>query len=312
VAAASALEDAGLAGSGVDLLVVANHGERRLPEVGADPTVLGPGALGAALADHVGAAGTVVVYGACAGGTLAIGHALEVIRSGGAEVALAGGVDCLLREPDFFHFCNLHAMTSRDCAPEAASCPFDVRRDGFVLGDGGAFVVLESEAHLAARGGTARAEVAGFGSSQNAYHVVASPPDAQGPYRAMAGALRDAGVDPIEVDYLNAHGTATRDNDWCETLAIQQLFGPDTTVPVSSCKSQLGHAMAGAGAIEAAVCVEALRHGVVPPTSNLDEPDPRCALDLVPRTARRMPLSIVVSNSFGFGGHCASLVLRAA
>ena len=231
--------------------------------------------------------------------------------SGQADVVLAGGTDCLLREIDFFSFCSLYAMTNRDCDPDEASCPFDSRRDGFLLSEGAGFVVLESERHALARGAEPLAAMDGFGFSQNAYHMVASPPDAVGPQYAMSRAVDDAQIDPSEVSYVNAHGTSTRDNDWCETLAIRQAFGDAVaeSVPISSVKGSLGHSMATAGAVETILCVKALRDNVIPPTVNLHSPDPRCDLDYVPNIARELPLTKIVNNSFGFGGHNASLVV---
>ena len=235
------------------------------------------------------------------------------MRAGAASTVLAGAADSALNGYDFFQFCNLHGMSERDCPPEEASCPFDQRRDGYLLGEGAGFLVLEAEGHARRRGAEPLAVVEGFGSSQNAHHFVALPPDAGGPIRAMRAALADADLPGDRVDYVNAHGTSTPDNDVCETLALHDVFGDHAPrLAVSSTKSTLGHATAAAGAVEAVICVEALRRGVAPPTVNLHEPDPRCDLDYVPHEARELPLRHVVSNSFGFGGHCASVVLGRA
>ncbi|HEX4220735.1 MAG TPA: beta-ketoacyl-[acyl-carrier-protein] synthase family protein [Pseudonocardiaceae bacterium] len=312
-AVGEALEMAGLNGTeqSVDIAVVATHGERQLPGQGR-VAQLGPADdIVGAVQLAAGARRATGLYGACAGGALAIGSGMKLIETGQADVVLAGGTDCLLREIDFFSFCSLYAMTNRDCDPAEASCPFDSRRDGFLLSEGAGFVVLESERHAEARSAEILATVDGFGFSQNAYHMVASPPDAIGPEYAMRRALDDAHIDSTQVSYISAHGTSTRDNDWCETLAIRQAFGDAAaeSVPISSVKGSLGHSMATAGAVETILCVKALRDNVIPPTVNLSSADPRCDLDYVPNTARELPLSKIVNNSFGFGGHNASLVV---
>ncbi|MCE6993962.1 beta-ketoacyl-[acyl-carrier-protein] synthase family protein [Saccharothrix sp. S26] len=311
-AAREAMRHAGLgAEAGVDIAVVATHGERQMPGPGR-PAQLGKVAdIVGAVAETTGARRTTALYGACAGGALAVGSAAKLIRSGEADVVIAGGTDSLLREIDYFSFCSLYAMTARDCPPEEASCPFDANRDGFLLAEGAAFVVLESERHARARGADRLATIDGFGFSQNAYHMVASPPDALGPQYAMSRAVHDAELDPSAIDYINAHGTSTRDNDWCETLAIRQAFGNEVAerIPVSSVKGVLGHSMASAGAVETVLCVLALRDQIAPPTVNLVNPDPRCDLDYIPNGAREMKLDKIVNNSFGFGGHNASLVI---
>jgi 3-oxoacyl-[acyl-carrier-protein] synthase II len=310
-AAGEALANAGLsAADTVDVAIVATHGERQLPGPG-KPAQLGKVSdIVGAVQRRANATRRTALYGACAGGGLAVGSAAKLIRSGQADIVIAGGTDNLLREIDFFSFCSLYAMTARDCPPEEASCPFDARRDGFLLAEGSGFVVLESERHARARGADRLATVDGFGFSQNAYHMVASPPDALGPEYAMRRALDDAGLNPADIDYINAHGTSTRDNDWCETLAIRQAFGAEADgIPVSSVKGVLGHSMASAGAIETVLCVQALRDQIAPPTANISEPDPKCDLDYIPNGAREMKLDKIVNNSFGFGGHNASLIL---
>lgn len=310
-AAAEALADAGLTEADtVDVAIVATHGERQLPGPGRPAQLGRVSDIVEAVRARAGAVRSAALYGACAGGGLAVGSAAKLIRSGQADVVLAGGTDNLLREIDFFSFCSLYAMTARDCPPEEASCPFDARRDGFLLAEGSGFVVLESERHARARGAQRLATVDGFGFSQNAYHMVASPHDALGPAFAMRRALDDAGVDPSSIDYINAHGTSTRDNDWCETLAIRRTFGEHADgIPISSVKGVLGHTMASAGAIETVLCVLAMRDQVAPPTANISEPDAKCDLDYIPEGPRELSLQKVVNNSFGFGGHNASLVL---
>jgi 3-oxoacyl-[acyl-carrier-protein] synthase II len=314
-AATEAMAQAGLplAASGVDVAIVASHGERQLPCSGRE-TVLGritdPAARVATL---VGAREWTGLYGACSSGVLAIGSAFKLLQAGLADVAIAGGADSLLREVDFFSFCGLYAMSTRPCPPQEASCPFDLERDGFVLSEGAALVVMETAAHARRRGARPLAAVSGYGCSQNAYHMIASPPDALGPTLAMRAALGDAQLDPANVQYINAHGTSTRDNDWCETLAIRKVYGQHAErVPISSVKGVLGHAMAAAGALETVICVQAIQHGMVPPTINLTHPDPACDLDYVPDGARTASLTHVMNNSFGFGGHSGALLVSAA
>jgi 3-oxoacyl-[acyl-carrier-protein] synthase II len=298
----------------IDVALVATHGERQLPRPDrADPTLAGVRDVVSAMQSLSRARRASSVYGACASGALVVGAGMKLIQSGLADVAVVGGADSMLREPDFFAFCSLYAMTMRDCPPDEACCPFDARRDGFLMAEGAGFVVLESERHARARDAQPLAVVKGFGAAQNAYHSVASPPDAGGPRLAMTRALDDAQLPASAIDYINAHGTSTRDNDWCETLAIRKAFGSVAeTTPVSSSKGVLGHTMAPAGTIETILCVKALRDGVMPPTANYAAADPDCDLDYIPNTARERELRTVVTNSFGFGGHNACLVLSAA
>lgn len=309
-AVAAAIADAGLPSGATDVAIVANHGERRAPTATDDGRIVGVARLAELVAEACGATTSLAPYGACAGGLLAIGAGAKLIEQGRADVVVAGGADCLVRDFDFFHFCHLYAMSTREVAPAEASAPFDSRRDGFVLSEGAGFVVLESEAHARARGARPHATVKGYGYSQNAYHMVASPPDARGPSLAMRRALADAELAPDNVGYVNAHGTSTRDNDWCETLAIRLAFGAAADdLLVSSSKSELGHLMSAAGAVEVIMTIRSLQEGVAPPTINLEEPDPRCDLDYVPNQAREWSPQYALTNSFGFGGHNASMVL---
>ena len=315
-AAAEAVAQAGLvpgSGPAADAASVATHGERRLPRADGSGRLLGVLDIARQVGAVAGAKRVTAPYGACAGSAQAIGSGMALIRSGAANVVLAGGTDSLVTPFDFFSFSSLYVMSTRDCPPEEASCPFDLRRDGFVLAEGAAFLVLESERHARARGADPLAVAEGFGLRQNAYHVFAPPPDRQGPEQAMAAALRDARLDASAVGWVNAHGTSTKDNDSSESQSIRTVFGTAAdTVPVSSSKSQLGHTMGACGAIEAVLSVLALRDGVVPPTSNLQQPDPACDLDYVASGARDdRGLRHVLSNSFGFGGHSASLVFGA-
>ncbi len=291
---------------------MANHGENRLPRPGTTGKIIGIRDIAAEVARQVGASRFSAPYGACAGSAQAIGTGLRLVQTGQADVVLAGGSDALITPFEFMSFSSLYVMSTRDCPPEEASCPFDRRRDGFVLAEGAAFLVLESEPHARARGAEPLAAVEGFGLRQNAYHMFAPPPDGLGLEHAMRDALRDAHLDQRDVDWLNAHGTSTKDNDLSETIAIHQAFGPHAErLPVSSSKSQLGHTMAACGAIEAVLSVQAIRQATIPPTANLTTPDPRCDLDYVTSGARPATVRHVLSNSFGFGGHSASLVFGA-
>jgi len=295
----------------VDLAIVANHGERRLPTEFSTGRVTGVRDIAGRIAEVADARTSSAPYGACAGSAQAIGMAKRMIEAGRANVVLAGGSDALVTPFDFFSFSSLYVMSTRDCPPDEASCPFDLRRDGFVLAEGAAFLVLESQWHALARGARPLAYLEGFGLRQNAYHMFAPPPDGLGPENAMREALRDAGLDVTDIGHINAHGTSTKDNDSSETLAIRAVFGGLTdSIPVTSNKSQLGHTMGACGAIEAVLSIQSLRHGLVPPTSNLESQDPACDLD-IPGESRKAAVRHVLSNSFGFGGHSASLVLGA-
>lgn len=309
-AAEEALLSAGLdTATGVDAAIVANHGERRLPRAGESGRVVGVQEIAREVGAVVGARRSSAPYGACAGSAQAIGVGHRLIASGRADAVLVGGSDALVTPFDFFSFSSLYVMSTRDCPPEEASCPFDARRDGFVLAEGAAFLLLESPANARARGAEPLAYLDGFGLRQNAYHMFAPPPDGRGPADAMSAALRDAGVSPSQVDHINAHGTGTRDNDSSETIAIRSVFGAHADkLTVTSNKSQLGHTMGACGAIEAVMSIVSLRNGVVPPTRNLEKAAPDCDLDYVPGGAREIPLHRVLSNSFGFGGHSASLL----
>ncbi|MGH3548702.1 MAG: beta-ketoacyl-[acyl-carrier-protein] synthase family protein [Pseudonocardiaceae bacterium] len=299
---------AGEAGS-VDVSLVANHGENRLPRGGDTGKLIGIRDIAEQVAEVAGTGRYSAPYGACAGSAQAIGVGMRLIQTGQVEVVLAGGCDALIVPFEYMSFSSLYVMSTRECPPEEASCPFDAHRDGFVLAEGAAFLVLESRRHAEARGADPLAVAEGFGLRQNAYHMFAPPPDGLGLEYAMRGALDDARLDATDVDWINAHGTSTKDNDSSETLAIRTVLGAAADdVPVSSTKSQLGHTMGACGAIEAALSVQALRNSVVPPTSNLKHPDPLCDLDYVASGSREKELHHVLSNSFGFGGHSASLI----
>lgn len=247
---------------------------------------------------------------ACSTGADAIGLATRLIQYGDAEVMLAGGSEAAIEPIGIAGFCAARAMSTRNDDPEHASRPFDAERDGFVMGEGAGVLVLESLEHAQARGARIYAEVLGYGMTADAYHITQPDPDGDGALRAMRKALHDAGLQPTDIDYINAHGTSTRYNDAKETLAIKRLLGEDAyRVPVSSTKSVTGHLLGAAGAVEAAICVLALQHQTVPPTINYEHPDPECDLDYVPNTPRPATLRYVMTNSFGFGGHNSVLVL---
>ncbi|MDQ7857309.1 MAG: beta-ketoacyl-ACP synthase II [Armatimonadota bacterium] len=252
------------------------------------------------------------VVTACATGGNAIGDAARLIERGEADVMLAGGTEAAITPLAIAGFASMKAMSTRNDEPAQASRPFDATRDGFVMGEGAGVVVLEALEHAEARGAPILAELAGYGVTTDAYHITQPDPDGDGAYRSMAAALADAGVAPEEVDYINAHGTSTPYNDRLETLAIKRLFGTHARrLAVSSTKSMTGHLLGAAGGVECIACVLALRHQVMPPTINYRTPDPDCDLDYVPNTARAARLRTVMSNAFGFGGHNATLVVRA-
>jgi 3-oxoacyl-[acyl-carrier-protein] synthase II len=247
---------------------------------------------------------------ACAAGTQAIGEAFRLIARGDADIALAGGADSRIDPLLMLAYTALGALSQSDRAPAEVSRPFDGGRDGFVLGEGAGVLVLEELEHAKKRGATIYAEVLGLGSSFDAYAVTKPDPEAKGAARAISEALREAQVDPKDVDYINAHGTSTRLNDQMETMAVKRVFGDDArALPLSSIKSMVGHLIGAAGAVEAVALALTLRDRALPPTINQTQPDPQCDLDYVPNTAREMPVNIGVSTSFGFGGQNAALVM---
>jgi len=249
---------------------------------------------------------------ACATGTHAIGDAFSIIARGDADAMIAGGSEACICELGIGGFCASKALSTRNDEPERASRPWDAGRDGFVMGEGAGVLVLESLKRAEARGAPILAEVIGYGMSADAYHMTAPAPEGEGGARCMKMALDAAGIAPEQVDYVNAHGTSTPQGDICETQGIKAVFGAHakTGLLVSSTKSMTGHLLGAAGGIEAAFSVLAVHEGIVPPTINLDEPDPECDLDYVPHQARRCDVRVAVSNSFGFGGTNASIVVR--
>jgi beta-ketoacyl-acyl-carrier-protein synthase II len=251
---------------------------------------------------------------ACAAGTQSIGLAGDLIKSGRADMVITGGVEAILQDYTIAGFYAMNALaTGFDDCPQIASKPFDKDRSGFVFSEGCGIVIVESLTHALKRGARIYAEVLGYASSSDAYHVAVLDPDGQGAIRSMKGALQDARVNPEEIDYINAHGTSTPANDAMETNAIKRIFGERAyDIPISSSKSMLGHALAGSGAIEVVACVMSLVDKIIHPTINLNTPDPECDLDYVPHIARDAAnLNLILSNSFGLGGQNASIVLGA-
>jgi 3-oxoacyl-[acyl-carrier-protein] synthase II len=249
---------------------------------------------------------------ACAASQMAIGDGLDAIRLGRAEVMLCGGADAAITRAGIAGFSAMRALSRRNDDPEHASRPFDADRDGFVIGEAGAILVLEELEHAKKRGAKVYAELLGYGVSSDAQHITEPDPTGEHPARAMRMAFADAAISPDEIDYINAHGTSTRLGDISETRVIKLALGQDAakTTPVSSTKGATGHCLGAAGAVEAIFCTLAIQHGVLPPTINYQTPDPACDLDYIPNEARQADVRVAVSNSFGFGGHNACLVLR--
>ena len=248
---------------------------------------------------------------ACATGADSIGEALEMIRRGRADVVIAGGTEAAVCEIGVAGFNSCMALSTRNEDPQGASRPFDSGRDGFVLGEGAGLIVLESLKHAEQRGANILAELSGYGASSDAHHVTQPHPEGEGAARAMKWAIEDAGIAPDKVDYINAHGTSTPLNDKYETIAMKRMYGDHAyKLTISSTKSMTGHLLGAAGGIEAAFTVLAIKDGVVPPTINIDDPDPDCDLNYVPNNAIKQTVNVAMSNSLGFGGHNASLVFK--
>ncbi len=334
-AAAEAMRDAGLPtpiedealawrtgaiiGSGIggintmirDVTEAALHGVERI----------GPFLVTALIPDM--AAGYVAIYAnargpnyatvsACSSSNHAIGDSLNIIRRGDADIMIAGGAEAGIGEIPIAAFSAMRALsTRRNDEPQKASRPFDAERDGFVMGDGAGVLVLESLDHAQARGATIHAEVVGYGATDDASHITLPAPGGRGAVESMRVAITDAGLTTDDIDYINAHGTSTAPNDRSETAAIKTLFGERAyRIPVSSTKSMTGHLMGAGGGVEAIATIRAIQTGILPPTINQEHPDPECDLDYVPNEAREVPIAVGISNSFGFGGHNATLVFR--
>ena len=329
-AAEMALEDAGLKigkdnaertgtiiGSGIGGLATVEKAKILLMERG--PQALSPFMIPAVLANL--AAGQIAIRSgakgpinctvtACASGAGAIGDAFRLIREGYADAMIAGGSEAVVTPLAFAGFNAMRALSVRNDRPEAASRPFDRDRDGFVIGEGSGIVILEELSSALDRGAHVYAEISGIGMSSDAYHVAIPPPGHEGAARCMRLALEDAGWEPSQIDYINAHGTSTPPNDIYETQAIKAVFGKDTRVAVSSTKSMTGHLLGAAGGLETIITAMAVEKGTMPPTINLDNPDPECDLDYIPNTAREIEVTAALTNSLGFGGHNASLVVK--
>ena len=324
-----ALEDAGLptenlgedfgvlisSGIGGLLTLEAQHkallekGPRRISPL-TIPMVI-PNMASAQVAISFGAKGPcTTVVTACAAGNNAIGDAFELIRRGDAEGMIAGGAEAPVSSVSLAGFAAMGALSRRNDKPEAASRPFDLERDGFVIGEGSGVVILEELKRAKGRGARIYGEVLGYGMAGEAYHIAGLEPSGDGLVRSMMGALKEAGLKAEQVDYINAHGTSTKLNDSAETKAVKRVFGEHALmISVSSTKSMTGHMLGAAGAVEFIACLLAIDRGIVHPTINYEFPDPDCDLDYVPNEARRMPVRIAISNSQGFGGHCVSVLL---
>ncbi len=248
---------------------------------------------------------------ACSSGSDAIGQAYEIIKGGGAKAIIAGGAEAPIMPIILAAFNSCRALSTNNNGVETACRPFDAERDGFVLGEGAAIMVLEEANYALERGALILGEVIGYSATSDAFHLIQPSPDGDGAARALRLAMKRANVTPADIDYINAHGTATLLNDRAETQAMKSVFGEHAyRIPISGSKSQTGHLLGASGSLEAVICVLALNHGVVPPTINLTHPDPECDLDYVPNRARRVEVKTAISNSFGFGGHNSTLIFR--
>lgn len=250
------------------------------------------------------------IVNACASSSNAIGDAFKVIERGDADVIVTGGSEAAITPLAIAGFCSMKAMSTNE-DPKNACRPFDANRDGFIMGEGSATLVLESLDHALKRGAKIYCEIVGYGATADAYHITAPAPLGEGAARAMKLALKDAGIAPDDIDYINAHGTSTEYNDKYETMAIKNVFGEHAyKLKISSTKSMTGHMLGASGAVEAVATILAIKNGIVPPTINYETPDPECDLDYVPNKALKMDVNYALSNSFGFGGHNASLVFK--
>ena len=308
-----------LTGSGLGGLNMLEHYHKVLLEKGPrriNPFFI-PGMIANMAAGQIaiefGAKGpNISVETACAASCHAVGESFRMIREGIADAMITGGSEAVITPLALGGFCSMRALSTRNHEPEKASRPFDLERDGFVMGEGAGMLILEELTHALERGAEVYAEMAGYGLSGDAYHVSAPEPDGEGAISCMDMAIKDAGIEPKDIDYINAHGTSTKLNDLSENKAIKTLFGGYAhKLAISSTKSMIGHVLGGAGGIEAVYTVLAIKHGIIPPTINYETPDPECDLDYVPNVARRAEVRTAMSNSFGFGGTNACLVLKA-
>jgi len=251
------------------------------------------------------------VTSACSSGADAIGVDYEIIKRGDVKAMVTGGTEACIAPIGIAGFNSAGALSTRNDEPQKASRPFDVDRDGFIMGEGAAVIVLEDLSYALKRGANILAEIVGYGATSDAFHITSPAPGGEGGAKAMKNALKRGRINVNEINYINAHGTSTELNDKCETSAIKAVFGANAyNIPVSSTKSMLGHMIGAAGAIETIICALTIQHGIIPPTINLDNPDPECDLDYVPNTARRKKVRTAMTNSFGFGGHNSVLIIR--
>jgi 3-oxoacyl-[acyl-carrier-protein] synthase II len=253
----------------------------------------------------------ICMTSACSSGSDAIGVAYELIRRGDADVMIAGGTEAIINPLGITAFNSLRALSIRNDEPQKASRPFDAERDGFIISEGAVVLVLENLGHAVKRNANILGEILGYGATSDSFHVTQPLESGEGAAKAMQAALKKAGLQPTDIDYINAHGTSTQLNDAMETKAIKATFGDYAyKVPISSTKSMTGHLIGCAGAIEPAICLMVIKTGIVPPTINQEHPDPDCDLDYVPNTARKVPVTTALTNSFGFGGHNSVIILR--
>ena len=290
--------------------ILSEIGPRRVSPVLA-PTMTGD-AASVQVSLTLGAKGVnYAISSACSSGSDAIGQAYNIIRQGNARVMVAGGTEAPIIPLVLAAFGAIRALSTKNDNPQASCQPFDAERDGFVLGEGAGMMVLEDAAYASERGAPIQAEIVGYGATSDAFHLTQPSPDGVSAVRAVKLALERAGLSPDEIDYINAHGTATLLNDRMETNVIKSMFGDMAYhIPVSASKSMVGHLLGAAGSIEAIITILAMNHGVIPPTINLTHPDPECDLDYVPNQARRAKIGAAMSNSFGFGGHNSVLIFR--
>jgi 3-oxoacyl-[acyl-carrier-protein] synthase II len=248
---------------------------------------------------------------ACSTGAHAVGDSFKIIQRGDADAMICGGAEAAITPMGVGGFAAMRALSTRNDDPERSSRPFDADRDGFVIGEGAGVLILEELEHAKARGAKIYAELSGYGMSSDAFHITQPSEDGDGAFRVMSNAIKDAGIKTEEIDYINAHGTSTYYNDKLETMAIKRVFGDSAySIPVSSTKSMMGHLLGAAGGVEAGIIALALRDQIIPPTANYEKPDPECDLNYVPNAARRLPMKYALSNSFGFGGTNAALLMK--
>jgi len=261
---------------------------------------------------NLGAKGpNYTVITACASGTNAIGEAFKLLQRGDADVVITGGTEAAITPMSVSGFCSMKALSTHNDEPQKASRPFDKNRDGFVMGEGSGILILETLEHAKKRGASIYAEIVGYGATADAYHITAPAPEGEGGARAMSNALKDAGLNPSDIDYINAHGTSTPLNDKFETAAIKKVFGDNAKkVAISSTKSMIGHLLGAAGAVELITSILTINKGIITPTINYEERDPECDLDYVPNEAREANVNYALSNSLGFGGHNATLIVK--